>query len=84
MTHFLLHKWPPLPLTSTSMATPYTDSSQPDIPQISTRSSGGTDYAAYSYNDSTYKLKKITNPIPTKNSKKTSQHIMKASSQAPP
>ena len=63
-THSPLHKWP-LPSTLFTN-TPYQDSSQPASPQISTCSSGGTDFAVLSCNNSTSKLKMMKNPTTLK------------------
>ena len=54
-----LYKLRPLPPT-------LSPSSEPDSPQISIRSSEGTDYDTYSSNDYTYKQQKITNLTATK------------------
>ena len=63
MTNSTLYKLCPSPLT-------LSPSSEPDSPQISTRSSEGMDCATYSSNDYTYKQQKTTNLTTTKTKNK--------------
>ena len=57
-TNSPLYKLSPqaLTLTSTSMGTPHTASSHPDITHIPSCSSGGTDYTAYFNNYDTSQM----------------------------